>query len=82
LKIAKRLSSEQLKNPLVTKYAGKIMGNYDMSRCRAITDEIDQLVLKQLGLSHYWPELLLADAALAKVTGERPGTSREWPYKV
>jgi hypothetical protein len=80
LSLARRLSKAQLNNPLATKYAGKIMGNYDMSRCREITDEIDQLVLKQIGLSHYWPAILLADASLAKVTGERPGTLREWPY--
>jgi hypothetical protein len=80
LALAKRLQREQVKNPLVTKYAGKLMGNYDMSRCRDITDEIDSLVLRQLGLLNYWPAILLADASLAKVTGERPGTLREWPH--
>jgi hypothetical protein len=64
----------------VTRYAGKEMGNYDMLRCRHITDESDQLILDALGLADYWPAVLLADDRLLKVTGERPGTEREWPF--
>lgn len=80
MKIAKKLRQEQPKHPLVTKYAGKEMGNYDMSRCRRITDQADRLVLEHLGLGEYWSDILLADAWLAKATGERPGTRREWPF--
>lgn len=80
LRLAGALRKEQPRHPLVTKYAGKEMGNYDMSRCRHITDESDQLVLDHFGLSDLWPTVLLADARLAKVTGERPGTRREWPF--
>jgi hypothetical protein len=81
LTIARRLRAEQPKHPLVTKYAGKEMGNYDMSRCRHITDQSDRLILEHLGLGEYWPDILLADAWLAKATGERPGTRREWPFQ-
>jgi hypothetical protein len=56
------------------------MGNYDMSLCREITDEIDYLVLSELGLEEFWPSVLLVDDSLAKVTGERPGTIRYWPF--
>ncbi len=56
------------------------MGNYDMLRCREITDRADEIVLKTIGLEHLWPAVLLADARLAKTTGERPGTEREWPF--
>lgn len=80
LKLSRQLRKEQLKHPLVTKYAGKEMGNYDMSKCRHITDVSDRMILESLGLSQYWPEVLLADAGLAKVTGERPGTRRSWPF--
>ena len=80
LKIARKLRVEQPKHPLVTKYAGKEMGNYDMSRCRHITDQADRLILEHLGLGEYWPDILLADAWLAKATGERPGTRRKWPF--
>jgi hypothetical protein len=77
---AKALRAEQPKHPVVTKYAGREMGNYDMLRCRHITDDADQLVLNALGLGHLWPALLLADARFAKATGERSGTEREWPF--
>lgn len=80
LAISRQLQMTQPKHPLVTKYAGKEMGNYDMSRCRHITDKADLLVLQHLGLSKFWPEILLADAWLAKATGERHGTRREWPF--
>jgi len=80
LDLAKELRVEQARHPLVTKYAGKEMGNYDMSRCRHLTDQADRLVLKALGQEDLWPEVLLADSRLAKATGERPGTRREWPF--
>jgi hypothetical protein len=80
IKIARKLRVEQQKHPLVTKYAGKEMGNYDMSRCRRVTDRSDRLILEHLGLGEYWPDVLLADAWLAKATGERPGTRRSWPF--
>lgn len=79
-KLAKQLRKEQPKHPIVTRYAGKEMGNYDMLRCRHITDQADRLVLDTLGLGELWPALLLADDHLLKVTGERPGTEREWPF--
>jgi hypothetical protein len=78
--LAEVLREEQPKHPIVTLYAGKEMGNYDMSRCRHITDQADTLVLKTLGLENLWPAVLLADARLVKATGERPGTEREWPF--
>jgi len=80
LPLAAELREEQLRHPLVTKYAGKEMGNYDMSRCRHITDRSDRMVLEALGHADLWPTLLLADSRLAKATGERPGTRREWPF--
>lgn len=80
ISLVRKLEKEQKKNPLVTKYKGKWMGNYDMSRCRNVTDEIDQLILDEFGLENYWPALLYVDQTLAKVTGERPGTLRKWPF--
>jgi len=78
--LARQLRAEQQKHPLVTLYAGKEMGNYDMSRCRHITDRADQLVLEELGLSEYWPAILEADHQINKATGEPTGTRREWPF--
>ncbi len=78
--LAAELRTEQPKHPIVTLYAQKEMGNYDMLRCRHITDRADRLVLETLGLEGYWPEILAADARLLRMTGERPGTEREWPF--
>ena len=78
--LAADLRKEQPEHPIVTLYAGKEMGNYDMLRCREITDRADEIVLKTIGLEHLWPSVLLADARLAKATGERPGTERAWPF--
>lgn len=80
LSLAKKLEKEQAKNPLVTKYNKNWMGNYDMSRCRNVTDESDKLILDEFDLLEYWPDILYADQTLAKVTGERPGTLRKWPF--
>jgi hypothetical protein len=78
--LAAELRAEQPKHPIVTLYAHKEMGNYDMLRCRHITDRADLLVLETLGLEKYWPEILAADARFLRMTGERPGTEREWPF--
>lgn len=78
--LAAELRREQPMHPIVTLYAGKEMGNYDMLRCRHITDRSDRLVLQTLGLERHWPEVLAADARFLRMTGERPGTEREWPF--
>jgi hypothetical protein len=78
--LAARLRHEQPEHPIVTLYAGREMGNYDMLRCRHITDEIDQLALEAIGLESFWPSILLADDRFTKATGERPGTERVWPF--
>lgn len=80
LRIAQQLKKEQLRHPLVTKKAGKWNGNYDMSRCRHITDKSDYMILAQLGLSDFWAQLLLSDSELVKSTDEVSDSRREWPF--
>ena len=80
LALAKRLREEQPLHPSVTLNAGKVIGNYDMKRCRHITDEAEKLILETLGLSHLWPAVLFADARAQKATGEGYGTKHEWPH--
>ena len=80
VELARQLRIEQSKHPLVTLYSKKEMGNYDMSRCRHITDRADQLVLEELDLSEYWPAIMEADHQINKATGEPTGTRREWPF--
>jgi hypothetical protein len=80
VRIAQQLKREQLLHPLVTKKAGKWNGNFDMSRCRHITDKSDRMILAQLGLSDYWTHLLLSDSELVKSTDEISDSRREWPF--
>jgi hypothetical protein len=61
---------------LFTPYAGLMTGSWDLRRLRRATREIDQLVLRSLGLERYWPAVLRANARFSKSTGERPGTKR------
>ena len=82
LVLAKKLEKEQFKNPLVTKYNKNWMGNYDMSRCRNITDESDKLILEEFGLLDHWPDLLFGDQSLNKTTGESTSSIRKWPFSL
>jgi hypothetical protein len=80
LQLAADLREEQPRNPLVTLYNKKEMGNYDMLGCRHITDESDELILDAVGLGDYWPDVVASNHRLVRMTGERPGTRRAWPF--
>ena len=49
-----------------TKNAGKWFGNYDVRKIRKLTDEVDKLVLKELGLEDHWTALQLFYACFTK----------------
>ena len=66
--LAKELRRRQKSVLSYTKYRGNEIGNYDMTKCRDITDQSDQVILEALGLSMYWSDLLLADAQMSKST--------------
>lgn len=80
LKLANQLSNSLKNNPLVTKNGNSFVGNYDVRQCREITDKIDLMVLEELGLTGFWPSILLADASLQKAKGETGDERREWPF--
>jgi len=80
--LAKKLHKSQWENPLVSRNASLLIGNFDMRRCREITDETDRLILNHLGLLEYWPSVLLADARMAKAKGETSDERRDWPFPI
>ncbi len=41
------------------KNAGKLIGNYNLARCRHVTDRSDKILLKALGLKDLWDEIEL-----------------------
>ena len=49
------------------KKAGKEYGNYDVRQIRHLTDKIDKLVLRELGLEEQWPALQLFYAHFTKL---------------
>ena len=49
------------------KKAGKYYGNYDVRKIRHLTDKIDKLVLRELGLEEHWPALQLFYAHFTKL---------------
>ena len=77
---AYRIQRAMDKNIIYTKYAGKIMGNYDIKCVRDILDETDILLLKALNLEDHWEDIELAYAHFMKATGERHGTVRDNPF--
>ena len=77
---ASKLQSAMAKNIIYTKYAGKVMGNYDIKCVRHIIDTTDMEFLKAMELEKYWQDIEVAYAHFMKATGERPGTVRENPF--
>ena len=48
--------------------AGKNIGNYNLAKCRHITDRIDQAWLQALGLSHLWEEIELEHSLVVRTS--------------
>ena len=71
---------ERLLNPgdhyLWTPYAGEWYCNYDLNRCRDITDEADEVLLRHFGLTDHREVVEVEYRNYMKSGGERPGTVR------
>lgn len=52
------------------KKAGNYYGNYDVRQVRHLTDKIDKLVLRELGLEELWPSLQLFYAHFTKLASK------------
>lgn len=61
---------------LWTPYAGRWMGNFDLTECRDITDDADTVLLEALGLSQHIFDYEVELWNYNKSGGERPGTVR------
>ena len=48
--------------------AGKNIGNYNLARCRYVTDETDKVLLEALGLSELWEEIELEHAQVVRTS--------------
>ena len=45
------------------------IGNYDAREIRHLTDQIDKMILHEIGLDHLWPDIQLFNAAFMKQSG-------------
>ncbi len=79
LNYATELNDLQIKNPSVDKNANLLVGNYDLGKCRHITDLSDKFILETLGLENFHPAILLADDWLVKSGDQGATTSYSWP---
>ncbi len=50
--------------------AGKNIGNYNLAKCRYVTDKIDKICLEALGLSDLWEEIELEHALVVRTSFE------------
>jgi hypothetical protein len=79
ISVGKRLA-ERLAAPgdhlLWTPYAGAWYGNFDLTRCRDITDEADEVILRHFGLDACREIFEVEYRNYMKSGGERPGTVR------
>ena len=53
--------------------AGKHIGNYNLARCRHVTDESDKILLEALGMSDLWEEIELEHTMVVRTSYEDEG---------
>ena len=74
---ADELQETLSQNLFYSNASGAYYGNYDVKSVRHITDEIDRLILKSIGMEDHWEDLQLFYAAFLKQTGEAGTVLRE-----
>jgi len=79
-KVSKLITRSQIRNPIVDKNNG-LIGNYDLTKCRHITDLSDKLLLETLGYPDLQPNILLVNDWLVKSSNEGSSTLNSWPKR-
>ena len=70
LRTVPRLVNAMSENVVFKLNAGKNIGNYNLVRCRHITDTIDKTWLDALGLSDLWEDILLEHSLVVRTSYE------------
>ena len=68
LKAVPELSEAMAENVVYKLNAGKNIGNYNLPKCRYITDKIDKAWLQALGLSDLWEEIELEHSLVVRTS--------------
>jgi hypothetical protein len=77
--LGEKLLRELPSSLMYTLYAKKWLGNYDMKMMRPITDQIDETLLRSLGLEHHFPTVRRIEARLFRSSGDAGNSIRSWP---
>jgi len=68
LELRPELEEEMRRNLVFKRNAGKNIGNYNLARCRRVTDEADRLWLDALGLDELWEDLVTEHALVVRTS--------------
>ena len=68
LKTIPKLAEAMAENVEYKLNAGKNIGNYNLRKCRHITDRIDQAWLQAVGLSHLWEDIELEHSLVVRTS--------------
>ena len=68
--IVPRLVNAMSDNVVFKLNAGKNIGNYNLTRCRHITNDVDKTWLEALGLRHLWEEIELEHTLVVRTSYE------------
>ncbi len=70
LALLPELESAMSENLVFKLNAGKNIGNYNLAKCRHVTDKVDKIWLEALGLSDLWEEVELEHALVVRTSFE------------
>ena len=68
LKAVPELAEAMARNVEYKLNAGKNIGNYNLRKCRHITDRVDQAWLQAVGLSHLWEDIELEHSLVVRTS--------------
>lgn len=68
LSLLPELESAMTENLVFKLNAGKNIGNYNLARCRHVTDKADRMCLEAVGLSDLWEEVELEHAWVVRTS--------------
>ena len=68
LALRPELEEEMRRNLVFKRNAGKNIGNYNLARCRRVTDQADRIWLDALGLANLWEDLATERALVVRTS--------------
>ena len=70
LALLPRLKAAMTQNLVFKLNAGKKIGNYNLAKCRHVTDQADRVWLEALGMSDLWNEVELEHSLVVRTSFE------------